>query len=122
MFCYKCGTAIPDDSIYCLKCGTKVQSSTQEHLSQEYIKKYKLTLDRASQMYVVDVPVKFIIDSEINITLLNGETKEIFLTPGIHKIQATGSFRKKNIDIDLQKDSVLHMKWNRAWGYIELKF
>ena len=63
MFCYKCGTAIPDDSIYCLKCGTKVQSSTQEHLSQEYIKKYKLTLDRASQMYVVDVPVKFIIDS-----------------------------------------------------------
>ena len=90
IFCYKCGTAIPDDSIYCLKCGTKVQSSTQE-----YIKKYKLTLDRASQMYVVDVPVKFIIDSEINITLLNGETKEIFLTPGIHKIQVTGSFRKK---------------------------
>ena len=22
MFCYKCGTAIPDDSIYCLKCDT----------------------------------------------------------------------------------------------------
>lgn len=25
MYCRKCGTKIPDDSIFCLKCGTKTE-------------------------------------------------------------------------------------------------
>ncbi|MDA4121866.1 MAG: zinc ribbon domain-containing protein [Thaumarchaeota archaeon] len=30
MFCRKCGTQIPEDSLFCIKCGTPVQTSQSE--------------------------------------------------------------------------------------------
>lgn len=37
MFCRKCGSQIPDDSIFCLKCGTKVEVF-ESNVQQEQVK------------------------------------------------------------------------------------
>lgn len=34
MFCYKCGTEIPDESEFCLKCGTKMPNNGSEAIEQ----------------------------------------------------------------------------------------
>lgn len=33
MFCRKCGTQLPDDSIFCTKCGVKVAVDTNEQIN-----------------------------------------------------------------------------------------
>lgn len=35
MFCHKCGTQLPDDSIFCTKCGVKVAVDTNEQINTD---------------------------------------------------------------------------------------
>lgn len=37
MYCRKCGSEIPDDSVFCLKCGTKVEVKTNDIISTDIV-------------------------------------------------------------------------------------
>lgn len=63
MFCRKCGTQIPDDSVFCTKCGTPVQSVTlpggvtpvQAAAGTEYIEAFQGVVAKDQfDLYVAD--------------------------------------------------------------------
>lgn len=111
MFCFKCGTQIPDDSVFCSKCGTRVQASP-EPVAQTYA----LTFDRASQVYVANPPIKVVIDGSIRLSVDNGRTERVDLAPGPHKIELSGSIRSAKVEVDLQHDTVIKIGFSRLSG------
>lgn len=111
MFCFKCGAQIPDESVFCSKCGAKVQASP-EPVAQTYA----LTFDRASQVYVVNPPIKVVIDGSIRFSVDNGKTERVDLASGPHKVELSGSIRSAKVDIDLQRDTVIKISFSRLSG------
>lgn len=111
MFCFKCGAQIPDESVFCSKCGAKVQTSPEPAAQT-----YALTFDRASQVYVANPPIKIVIDGEIRLSVDNGRTERVDLTPGHHKIELSGSIRSTKVDVDLQRDTIIKISFSRLSG------
>lgn len=111
MFCFKCGAQIPDESVFCSKCGVKVQASPEPATQT-----YTLTFDRASQVYVANPPIKIVIDGEIRLSVDNGRTEHVDLTPGHHKIELSGFIRTAKVEVDLQRDTVIKISFSRLSG------
>lgn len=111
MFCFKCGAQLPDESIFCSKCGARVQGEPAQAAQT-----YTLTLDRASQVYVANPPIKVVIDGSIRLSVDNGKTEQVKLAPGSHKIELAASFRSAKVDVDLQRDTLIRIGFSRLTG------
>ena len=111
MFCFKCGAQLPDESIFCPKCGTRVQGDPAPAAQT-----YTLTLDRASQVYVANPPIKVVIDGSIRLSVDNGKTEQVKLAPGSHKIELAASFHSAKVDVDLQRDTLIRIGFSRLTG------
>mgnify|MGYP000171924701 CR=1 FL=1 len=120
MFCVKCGQQLPDDAIFCSRCGNKVSISSEE-VSDPTPQTYTLTLDRASQVYAINPPIKVLIDNNIRTSVDNGKTEQLQVIPGHHTVVLTGSFRTTTVEIDLQKDTCIEISFNRLTGKIMAK-
>ena len=120
MFCYKCGKEIPDSSLFCSFCGAKLSTGDAVG-SAPAPEMFTLTIDRASQMYLINPPVKVVIDDNIRLSVENGRSEQVQLTPGAHHVELSASMRKTIVDLDLQKDLVLAIGFNRLSGKIEAK-
>lgn len=120
MFCYKCGKEIPDNSLFCSFCGAKLPTgdAAESAPSQEMV---TLIIDRSSQVYLINPPIKAVIDNKIRLSIENGQSEQLQLTPGVHHIELSASMRKTAIDLDLQKETVLTISFNRLSGKIEAK-
>lgn len=120
MFCYKCGKEIPDNSLFCSFCGAKLPTgdAAESAPSQEMV---TLIIDRSSQVYLINPPIKAVIDNKIRLSIENGQSEQLQLTPGVHHIELSASMRKTAIDLDLQKKTVLTISFNRLSGKIEAK-
>ena len=101
MFCYKCGKEIPDNSLFCSFCGSK--------------------LPMGNTVYLINPPIKAVIDNKIRLSVENGRSEQVQLTPGAHHIELSASMRTTVVDLDLQKDSVLTIGFNRLSGKITAK-
>ena len=123
MFCFKCGTQLPDESVFCPKCGVKVspQTSISEASILQEEKSFKLTLDRASQIYLINPPIKVLIDTDIYISVDNGKVCDVMLAPGPHHLEFTSSMRTTKLDINLKKDTVMQLTISRLSGKIVSK-
>lgn len=120
MFCYKCGKEIPDNSLFCSFCGSKLpMGNTAEATSTPDM--FTLTIDRSSQVYLINPPIKAVIDNKIRLSVENGRSEQVQLTPGAHHIELSASMRTTVVDLDLQKDSVLTIGFNRLSGKITAK-
>ena len=119
MYCFKCGKQIPDESVFCSFCGTKVSGSVPDEpqASSEDVK-FSLTIDRKSQPYLINPPVKVIIDEDIRFGVDNGKTETVSVTPGHHHIELKMRVRQKSIDVDVQKDTTIEIGFNRLTGAI----
>lgn len=113
MYCYKCGKQIPDDSAFCSYCGAAINQPTTE-----VPQGFRLILDRKSQVYLVNPPIKVTIDSSTLLSVDNGKFAEITVSPGLHTIELKSSFRSKKLEIDIQKDTVVEIGFNRITGAI----
>lgn len=120
MFCRKCGNPLPEDSQFCPACGTPTVS-TSLSVQQTNMLSYLLTIDRASQVFLASPPIKITIDNTTRLSIENGHTESVQLNPGKHTLLFKSSFRSSQLDIDLQKDTVIELSWNRATGKIETK-
>lgn len=117
MFCYKCGKEIQDNSMFCSFCGAKLPTgNTVESVPAP--ETVTLTIDRASQVYLINPPVKVVIDEKIRLSVENGRSEQVQLTPGAHHVELSASMRKTVVDLELQKDSVLTIGFNRLSGKI----
>lgn len=113
MFCRNCGKNIPDDSKFCISCGTPVENNTISNQAT-----FKLTIDRASQVYLINPPIKVTIDNSIRFSVENGQTHSIDISSGNHKIYFKSSLRSATLEVDIQKDTLIEVKWSRISGAI----
>ncbi len=119
MYCFKCGKQIPDESVFCSFCGTRVDGSeTSSNGAAIEEVKYALTIDRKSQPYLINPPVKVIIDGDIRFGVDNGKTETVPVSSGRHQIELKMSVRQKNIEVDIQKDTTIEIGFNRLTGAI----
>lgn len=110
MFCSQCGEKLQDNALFCHKCGAKIGSSS------EPTGKVKLILDQASQIYLLNPPIKAVINSNTYISIENGHTETVELDPGPCVVELSGSFRKAKLEFNLQKDTVIQIGFNRISG------
>lgn len=113
MYCYKCGKQIPDDSAFCSYCGAAITTPNAEEPQS-----FRLIIDRKSQLYLVNPPIKATIDGSTLLSVDNGKFAEVTVSPGIHTIELNSSFRSKKLEIDIQKDTVVEIGFNRITGGI----
>lgn len=118
MFCYKCGKEIPDNSLFCSFCGAKLPTGNAVE-GTPASERFTLTIDRASQVYLINPPVKVVIDDTVRLSVENGRSEQVQLAPGSHHVELSASMRKTVVDLNLQKDTVLAIGFNRLSGKIE---
>lgn len=110
MFCSQCGEKLQDNALFCHKCGAKISSVAEPS------GKVKLVLDRASQLYLLNPPIKAVINGTTYVSIENGHTETVELDPGPCIVELSGSFRKAKLEFDLQKDTVIQIGFNRISG------
>lgn len=113
MFCSNCGTQLSDESLFCSKCGKPTQVNVNV---LEKSTKYKVTIFRESQIYLVNPPVNISINNKMSRSIENGGTMELELEEGQYKFEFSMSFRKKAIDLEVNKDIQITVKWSRLTG------
>ena len=113
MFCSNCGTQLSDESLFCSKCGKPAKENGNIF---ENSTKHKVTIFRESQMYLVNPPVNISINNKMNRSIENGGTMELELEEGQYKFEFSMSFRKKAIDLKVNKDIQLTVKWSKLTG------
>lgn len=117
MYCKKCGTKINEDASFCSHCGRHVDKYDEKGTKSFY----KVNIKRESQWFAVNPKLNMNIDSENNYKIDNGETLELNLEQGNHRISLSLGPRNKVVDILLDKDLSLIVKYNRLIGSIEIK-
>lgn len=110
MFCSQCGEKLQDTALFCHKCGAKIGGLS------EPTGKVKLILDRASQVYLLNPPIKAVINGTTYVSIENGHTETVELEPGPCVVELSGSFRKTKLEFDFQKDTVIQIGFNRISG------
>lgn len=118
MFCRKCGCEIPNDSLFCPKCGAQLDGGSIRPSMQTT---HKLIIDRRSEVYIANPPIKVLIDGNTRLSVGNGQTVEVELTNGHHEVCFTSSIRKASLSLDINKDTVVEIGWNRLTGKLVAK-
>lgn len=123
MFCRKCGKPLPENSRFCPACGTPVafESDAKAAPPNGSSALYALTIDRASQVYLVNPPVKVTIDNSIRLTVENGHTQTVQIPAGDHNILFKYSFRSTQIDVTITRDTTIELRWNRVTGKLDTR-
>ena len=116
MFCSMCGEELPNNALFCHKCGAKQNFSTETGSGT-----VKLILDRASQIYLLNPPIKATINGTIFASVENGHTETIEVEPGPCVLELSASIRKTTLEFDLQKDTRVEIGFNRISGKITAK-
>ena len=110
MFCWQCGEKLPDNALFCQKCGAKIGSTSAPS------QKVKLILDRASQAYLVNPPIKAVVNNNTYVSIENGHTETVELDPGPCTLELSSGFRKTRLELNLKKDTVVQIGFNRLSG------
>lgn len=113
MFCGQCGYENNNDSKFCSKCGKPIGQSPQDDTN------YNVNIFRESQLYLVNPPMNVVIDGKQRMAIENGGTINIKLSEGKHTIMFSQALRKRSIDVDLNNDISIIVKFNRLTGSIE---
>lgn len=113
MFCKFCGANIDDNSRFCAQCGSKLDSDNQRSSAPQT---YRVTIFRESQFYVINPPVNILIDEKIRRSIENGGTLELDMEPGRHIFEFSQSLRKRTLQINVDHNIGITVKWNRFTG------
>lgn len=125
MFCNQCGTELTPGAAFCLKCGNPVATieagpaATQQAQAQAQV--HTVTFIRAKQWYAINPAVKILVDEKDEYRIDNGQTIRVAMTPGTHNVIFKCGIRNKVIDLTVQQDLTLNLKWNRVTGSLTVK-
>ena len=83
MFCTKCGTHLPDESLFCSSCGIKL---AQVKISKTAIGKCLFEIERKSSIYGMAAKTRVYIDGNLVKELSSGESFSMELNNGKHNL------------------------------------
>lgn len=135
-FCGKCGSAmkrtcpnpncrnkVDDGMLFCDKCGTRLGVEIQEAKMPAPTRNLcKLTIRRESQFFLVDMTIKVKMDGKNEMAqILSNDYQTYSVAPGKHNIVLECMWRVTEVDVDVQNDTTLSVKFNRITGTIDVK-
>lgn len=121
MFCNNCGVQNPDGSNYCSNCGKKLFSKNESAQPANTLQ-YTVEIFRESQLFPINPPINLFIKgqtSEKKLSIANGENVCIQLCCGEYEFVFSQSVRKRVVNVNLDHDIHIDVKWNRLTGAIE---
>ena len=79
-----------------------------------------LKITRADQWFLVNPPIKVLIDNTWRCQVENAESIIVSnLNPGIHRFRFTITCRTRDVCVNLQRDGEMFIEMNRITGEIE---
>lgn len=121
MFCNKCGNQLIDGAKFCSMCGQPTNQATNNTVENKGRGTFTLTINRANQWYAINPAVKIVVDGGAEYKIGNGETLNVPITAGPHKIAFSCSIRNKIVNINVIDNVILNIKWNRITGSLEVE-
>lgn len=121
MFCRKCGGEIVPGAAFCAKCGNPVDPSPVATGSAATASVFTVTFVRESQWFAFNPAVKIVVDERDEYRIDNGQTVRVPMTRGTHSIDFKCGIRNKIIDLTVEGDIELHLKWNRVTGSLTVR-
>ena len=119
MFCNKCGTQNPDGSNFCSSCGIAFPSYQQSPIDAPL---YTIEIFRESQIFLVNPPINLTIlwdGGEKKLSIANGQSIQLQFPEIFYTLTFSQSFRKCTVDVYLNRNVHIDLRWNRASGAIE---
>ena len=80
--------------------------------------RHVLEIRHERQVYVYNPPITVSIDGRKCGSIGNGETVRVQLDDGPHVVELSASFRSRRVEICMNKDAALSVKWGRISGRI----
>jgi hypothetical protein len=121
MFCINCGSEIPDVAKFCNKCGKSVVTSGKPGTPDgQNRSQCILTITRNSQFFLINPAIHILIDDKITHKINNGQSIQIPISHGMHKIIFSASIRKKVVDINIHQNETLYVFFDRLTGGIDV--
>ena len=117
MFCNKCGAELVPGAAFCLKCGQPAIVAAEGPGARAFT----VTFVRESQWFAINPSVKIVVDDRDEYRIGNGETQRIRMSAGTHSVAFKCGIRNKTIELTVQKDLTLRLKWNRLTGSLTVK-
>lgn len=121
MFCSQCGNEIVTQAKFCPVCGQPVSANLNEGINPGDGGGFILTINRANQWFAINPAVKIVVDGNVEYNIENGSTLNIPISAGVHNIAFMYSIRNKIVNINVNSNVTLNIKWNRVTGSLEVE-
>lgn len=120
MFCNYCGAPNPDDGKFCSQCGKPLSPMKSSEPQFSSTPMHTIEIFRESQTFLINPPINVSVNGRNNFSVANGETRKIELAEGNYEFVFSQSMRKRIVNINLDRDIFIKLKWNRITGSIEV--
>lgn len=121
MFCNQCGSELTPGAAFCAKCGHPVSAPSDAAGAQPDARAFTVTFTRQGQWFAVNPAVKIVVDERDEYRIDNAQSLRVPMTPGTHSVVFKCGIRNKVIELTVQQDLELHLKWNRITGSLVVK-
>ena len=116
MFCNQCGNELGPGVSFCPKCGHPVSAVPRAEANDSKAQRLTVTFFREKQWFAINPGVTIVVDDGDVYQIDNGQTLNVPMAPGTHNIVFKCGIRNKVIDLTVQQDLKLRLKWNRITG------
>ena len=82
---------------------------------------YRLTVARKDQYFLINPPMKVFVDGVERLHVDNGITLWIDLPAGMHVLGVKSGFRKRELPINMNRNTMAVLSWNRVTGEIDVE-
>ncbi len=119
MFCKNCGAELPKDGKFCENCGYAMNRVPKEIINSNR-KIHTLKISRESQFFLIDTAITVSIDKKKEYRLNSGNSVEVELPNGSHKISFSTLFYNKVIILNVNRDTSLNVAIGRFSGILNV--
>lgn len=116
IFCSNCGANLANESNFCPSCGKPILGDSMDGQGLMYM----LIIKREKQWFAINPAITVKIDHQDTYKLKNDETINISLSQGNHEISFTCTIRNKVININMQQNVLLKVKFDRITGELKV--